>query len=550
VRDDAQGAAVARARAISVGGLRRALSGDLDRMTMMALRPAAAERYASVEALASDLRRWLGGFPVLAAGSGRVYRARKFARRHRVSLLAAAAAATALATFATLAVLQARRAERQRLRAEAVTDLLVGAFSDADPERNRGTAVTAREVLDHGAKRLAKDTDARLAAELARVVGDVYVSLGLYGDAQPLLERAEREVERGGGDPAPYAAVQQGLAELCLAQARLAKAQEHVGKAVTGWRAAGQPEKALEAERLQARIESKSGRPAEAAARLERVLREQEAVEGPASEATLRTRLDLAQAEVLRGEPARAEAVLRAATRPADDAAPLAVALDEELARVLMRLHRSDEGEALARSALARHRSIWGARHPKVAGALTVVGGIAFARARYPEALAMYEEALAIRRERYGPQHPSLAGALHNVALTHMELRRPDLAEPIYREAVEICEAGDPAHPCPSLAAYLRGWGRSLAETERFAEAERQLDRARGLYVELTGDGSIDVAITDSERAGVIAATGRQEQAAALLRAALPALRAQYGPEHRITRRANERLKALVARGF
>ncbi|MET0553026.1 MAG: serine/threonine-protein kinase [Vicinamibacteria bacterium] len=554
VRGDAEAAEVARVRATSVGGLRRALCGDLDRMTMMALRPAAAERYASVEALAADLRRWLGGFAVLAAGSGRFYRARKFLRRHRVALVATAGAAGGLAVFATMAVLAGNRAERQRLRAEAVTELLVGAFSDADPERNRGTVTTAREVLDNGARRLlvTGNEDPLLAADLARAVGAVYLSLGLYDQAQPLLERAEREAARGGGDPLTHAALQQELAELRTAQARFDEARAHARAAVAGWRTAGRPEAALETERLQARIENETGRRNEAAALLDRVLREQEAGAGSASEAVLRTRIEIARTEVLRGEPARAEAVLRAATRPTDARSPLAVALDGELSRVLMRLHRPDEAETLARSALEGNRRIWGSRHPRVAEALTLVGNVALERGRGAEAQAAFEEVVAMRRELYGPRHPTVASALYNVALTrHRHLARPDLAEPIYREAVEVCEAGRPAHPSPSLAAYLRGWGRALADTGRLPEAERQLDRARILYVELGNGGrTVDVASTESDLAGVLASTGREKQAASMLRTALLELRAEYGAEHRITRRAEERLKALEARGL
>jgi serine/threonine-protein kinase len=543
VREDAAGADTARARATSAPGLRRALAGDLDRMTMMALRPAAAERYPSVEALAADLRRWLEGFPVLAAGSGRVYRARKFVVRHRVSLLAAATAAGALVAVATVAVLQARRAERQRLRAEAVTELLVGAFSDADPERSRGQVMTAREVLDNGSRRLSAQGDAD--PHLALAVGSVYLSLGLFDKAQPLLERAEREAERGGAEPATLAAVQQRLAELRAEQARFEEARAHITRSLTGWRAAHRPDKALEAERLQGRIESMAGN-VEAAALLERVLREQEAVAGTGSEAVLQTRLELARTEVRRGEPARAVAVLKAATRPADAQAPLALDLDEELARALLRLRRLEEAEPLARSALEGKRRIWGDRHPRVATALTLVGSVAGAAGRAAEAQAAFDEVIAMRRDLFDPRHPKMASALYNIALTHhRDLARPDLAEPIYREAVEACQEGCTAQ---SLAAFLRGWGGALADTGRFAQAERQLDRARGLYVELKA--SVDVANTDSERAGVMAATGRPDQAASLLREVIPPLRAGYGPDHRITRRAVERLKALEARGF
>jgi hypothetical protein len=45
-------------------------------------------------------------------------------------------------------------AERERARAEEVSSFLVNLFKLSDPQENRGNQVTARELLDSGAKRL------------------------------------------------------------------------------------------------------------------------------------------------------------------------------------------------------------------------------------------------------------------------------------------------------------------------------------------------------------------------------------------------------------
>jgi len=71
---------------------RKALRGDLDTVVLKALRYDPADRYASAEALAEDLRRVLAGRPVAARGDGRIYRIGRFLRRHRAVLAAAAAA--------------------------------------------------------------------------------------------------------------------------------------------------------------------------------------------------------------------------------------------------------------------------------------------------------------------------------------------------------------------------------------------------------------------------------------------------------------------------
>jgi serine/threonine protein kinase len=62
---------------------RRSLRGDLDAVLLKALRTKPEARYASATAFADDLRRVLAGEPVAARRGDRVYRTRKFLRRHR-----------------------------------------------------------------------------------------------------------------------------------------------------------------------------------------------------------------------------------------------------------------------------------------------------------------------------------------------------------------------------------------------------------------------------------------------------------------------------------
>ena len=72
--------------------LRKQLRGDLDWITLKALEKDPARRYASASELAADIERHLRDEPVLASPPSLLYRARKFARRHRWQAAAAAAA--------------------------------------------------------------------------------------------------------------------------------------------------------------------------------------------------------------------------------------------------------------------------------------------------------------------------------------------------------------------------------------------------------------------------------------------------------------------------
>jgi non-specific serine/threonine protein kinase/serine/threonine-protein kinase len=98
--------------------VQRRLRGDLDTITMKALRKDPEARYGSVAQLAEDIERHLNGLPIHARGDVLMYRARKFIARHRIALAGAAAVIMALVAGLVATMWQARETERQRARAE------------------------------------------------------------------------------------------------------------------------------------------------------------------------------------------------------------------------------------------------------------------------------------------------------------------------------------------------------------------------------------------------------------------------------------------------
>ena len=82
---------VAEHRQTDPVSLHRLVDGDLNWITMKALEKARERRYASVSDLAADIQRHLEHQPVLASPPGRVYRGRKFLRRHRLAVVATVA---------------------------------------------------------------------------------------------------------------------------------------------------------------------------------------------------------------------------------------------------------------------------------------------------------------------------------------------------------------------------------------------------------------------------------------------------------------------------
>ena len=175
-----------RADAVAAGSpegarLARMLRGDLDAVIANALAPNPAERFASADAFARDLRRWREGLPVSARRIGWPARAAKFVRRNKVGVALAGVLAVAMVGGTGGVLWQAQRAEREATRANAIKDFLIGLFEKGDPHGGGKTSLsmTAKELLDSGAD----DADAAFAAqpateiELLETLGNIYDAL-------------------------------------------------------------------------------------------------------------------------------------------------------------------------------------------------------------------------------------------------------------------------------------------------------------------------------------------------------------------------------------
>jgi serine/threonine protein kinase len=110
----AQSTEWAKRRQTDLRTLQRKLRGDLDWITLKALEKDRMRRYATVDALATDIRHHLGHQPVSAAPPGVLYRGRKFLRRHRTQAIVAASVVAVVILSA--AVLGQYHRGKERLR--------------------------------------------------------------------------------------------------------------------------------------------------------------------------------------------------------------------------------------------------------------------------------------------------------------------------------------------------------------------------------------------------------------------------------------------------
>ena len=170
----------------------RRLRGDLDLVLAKALMHDPAQRYADADALAEDLRRHLGGWPLRARRASTWHRLRKFVGRHRVAVPLGAIAVSALLLVTAFALTQARVAREQASRAEAVRQFLVGVFEKASPDENQGRPISAHELLEKGEHQLdlTPDDEDGLKSEIAGLLGELYIGVGDFSRSLALIERA------------------------------------------------------------------------------------------------------------------------------------------------------------------------------------------------------------------------------------------------------------------------------------------------------------------------------------------------------------------------
>lgn len=179
------------------------LPRDLETVCLQAIRKDPARRYKSAAAMAEDLDRWLGGFPVRARPVTNVEHLARWCRRNPFpAALAATLAATVLASLIGLTALWRRAgAERDRaLQSEAAAQEAIGELVDQivggleAPEQRFGDRVgVATPVVLGLIDELRRDP--RRAAAHAPGIARLAVLLSNFPDAHDRPDEARRPLD-------------------------------------------------------------------------------------------------------------------------------------------------------------------------------------------------------------------------------------------------------------------------------------------------------------------------------------------------------------------
>ncbi len=513
-------------RRTGLGAFRTTVRGDLSRILGKALAKEPERRYASVEAFAGDLARWLEGAPVRVSGNGAIYRFGKFVKRNRVAVGIAAALALGLVATSVLALRSAwnERIQREAALAEAarvtaVRDYTLLMFREAG-ERGDGSKATARDVLKRGAESIFTRYADKPAEgqEIAVNLADLYMQLGDIEGAAPLLERviAWPGIEANAD---ALARARYNLAQVDYFRGNAQRARELLGAAQAWWmRDPARYGVILSESRVpQARLLRDERRLDEAIATLEAGIIERRRLVGEDREilsayATLVHTLS----EAGRYEDAIAKAGegLRLAER-ADDQ-QLILALLNNRGHAASQLGRHDEALADFRKVVDTRRALYG-RSPETALALLNLAATmsramaADGRKETPQAL---EEQIALLRESHAMAvefggDASRAAAMVRPALAETLLRagRVDEARPLAEDGLRIALANYGDTSLPTGIAW-RARTRLRIEEHRDAEARADLAAARAVFERLGKGGETYLQTLDPLNAALDA--GRQ----------------------------------------
>jgi tetratricopeptide (TPR) repeat protein/predicted Ser/Thr protein kinase len=446
-------------RASQIAGERsRKLVGDLDSILAKAMRSSARHRYATVNLLSGDLRRYQGHLPVEARKGNLRYHAGKFLRRHRLGV-GVAALLVAVTLFTGVQIEQAReqrqraedaswRAEDEKRRAadekrakNAVIEMVVGIFESANLYLGEGDNLTVRQVLESSEEILQDDDlDIGLTVTLREVLGELYRSIGREKSAIEQFRRVLEMQIRLHGEDSPESATARALYASSLRASQIEQAVEEGERAVaTLRRLSGEGSRDLVVPLNQLLESYCYNKDYEAAGRW-------------APEALVLSRQWFGPQSV---EAARALA---------------------NSAIVLKKQDRLAESTSLYRQALEIMEQHFSKRNPQVLELTSNLASVARAAGELEESAKAYEGLLRVQEEVYQGDHPDIALTLHNLSAVLSDLEHYDESLETQRRAVEISHAFMGVDHAWSAVFEIR-LSKRLVQVGRPAEAKELLKR-------------------------------------------------------------------------
>ena len=470
-----------------------------------------------------------------------VLRRREQQRRYRQLFIAACASMFGMlfmSCLAAYALMQRTAAQKQTARAEAeadasrqTTNFLIGLFRILDPSEARGNSVTAREMLDKGAARIETELAKQPAiqATLMDTIGSVYMGLGLYSEARPLLDQAVSTRQRRKDlEPADLSESLNHLADLQTIQAEYASAEKAFREAAN--LQAAQPKSRRNQINLANSLSGlgivldRMGRFKDAEGSYRDALVLQHQLYGEAHGDIARTLKNLAQAIDDDGDLKTAIPLMRQAVamqRALRGSAPHPDLADAINDLGILYGENGDyvQHENLYLESIAMYRRLFGDKHLKIAEALSNQAYVLQEKGDLANSESTYRQALAMERELLGEVNPGVANTLNNLAFVQYDRGDVQGALATLREALAVYRKLFPQDH-RDVAAVNNRIGFWLTLAGDYPAADRRIQEGLAMRRRLFGNINPNVASSLENLAILQVATHQYSDALASARAA------------------------------
>jgi serine/threonine protein kinase len=427
------------------------LPRDLDAIVLKALRLNPEERYDSALSLADDLGRFLANRPVKALQGHTWYRTRKYLRRNWVPLTVTATIVAMTAGYIVDRQIQLDKTERERAKVQQVRDFLIGLFKEVQPAYTQGQNISAKEMLDRGAKRLetAPPEDPTTRLVLNSTMGETYASLG---DVKSALSFTDRAIEQARAMPdldsetlAATLLTAMGARSLNRgAQSAKLIAEEVLALSKTGKKV--DPETQATALSWLAHTLGKEGRPLSETEPLHKQGIELLERKRPNSPMLVYNKMNYAQH--LLDDSVRDEDALRVLRETAADAArvlgpshPDTHNASGAYGQALYQKNRIAEAQAVLKDALESQQRILGEDHFATGVTRARLAFVLQAQERWEEAQPLLDQQMALTRRLHKYESQSTIAGLLNTTFGLRHLARHRESELLLREALALVKS-------------------------------------------------------------------------------------------------------------
>jgi tetratricopeptide (TPR) repeat protein/predicted Ser/Thr protein kinase len=218
------------------------------------------------------------------------------------------------------------------------------------------------------------------------------------------------------------------------------------------------------------------------------------------------------------------------------------------LGLVLANRNKAAEGEQLSRKAVELQRRLHPHGHEDLAVALYALGYNLIGKGEPKAAQPLLKEASELIKKHLGETNGYYMTSLVMLALAHDKAGEADLAEPLYRQAIEVGGRVEPRYRV-YLAQAQAFLGILLINKAAYPEAEAVLQQSETIYREVYGgDANYSVGSVKASLGLLYFLKGDYARAEDEARRALDLLRQYLGPEHFVTASAGATLGLTLTR--